>query len=89
MATAKQKETAWENAAKIRGKDPDKYRRDPAGNEIFKASYGKVTPMGWEVDHIKPTSRGGSDATVNLQALNTGVNRSKQASLVQASRHSK
>lgn len=79
MATAKQKETVWNNATKVRGKDPDKYRRDPAGNVIFKGSF----------DHIKPTSRGGSDATVNLQALNTGVNRSKQDSLFKPSRHSK
>lgn len=89
MATAKQKETAWENAAKVRGKDPDKYRRDPARNVMFKDSYGKTSPMGWEVDHIKPAARGGSDATVNLQALNTRVNRSKRDSLVKPSRHSK
>jgi len=43
--------------------------------------------MGWEVDHIKPSNKGGSDATINLQALNTSVNRSKGDSLVKKSRH--
>ena len=45
--------------------------------------------MGWEVDHIKPKARGGSDATRNLQALNTSLNREKGDSLVKKSRHSK
>ncbi len=45
--------------------------------------------MGWEVDHIKPITRGGSDTTVNQQALNVSVNRSKGNTLVKKSRHSK
>jgi len=89
MATEGQKEKAWNNAKEIRGKDPDFYRQDPYGNTMYKLSYGKGTTMGWDVDHIKPSSRGGSDATVNLQALNSSVNRSKQDSLVKRSRHSR
>ena len=45
--------------------------------------------MGWVVDHIKPIAKGGSDATVNLQALKTAVNREKSDSLQKKSRHSK
>lgn len=63
MATKDQIEKAWENAKEIRGKDPDKYRQDPYGNQMYKPSYGKSSEMGWEVDHIKPQSKGGSDAT--------------------------
>ncbi|WP_425272587.1 HNH endonuclease [Polycladidibacter hongkongensis] len=44
--------------------------------------------MGWDLDHIKPKSRGGSDSTRNLQALNAPLNRSKGDSLVKKSRHS-
>lgn len=89
MATKEQKEKAWNNAQTIRSKDPDLYRKDPYGNVMYKPSNGKSSAMGWDVDHIKPVSRGGSDATLNLQALNTSVNRSKGNTLVKKSRHSK
>lgn len=89
MATKDQIDKAWESAKKLRGEDPDKYRQDPYGNKMYKNSYGKSSEMGWEVDHIKPEAKGGSDAVRNLQALNTGVNRSKQDSLQKKSRHSK
>ncbi|MCP4608754.1 MAG: HNH endonuclease [Planctomycetes bacterium] len=85
----KQIDAVWDKAKKIRGKDPTLYRKDPYGNAMNYNSYGKSSKMGWEVDHIKPSARGGSDAIRNLQALNTGMNRSKGASLVKKSRHSK
>ena len=87
MPTKDQIEKSWEKAKKIRGEDSDQYRQDPYGNKIRKNSYGKDTEMGWEVDHIKPKARGGSDATQNLQALQTEVNREKGDSLVKKSRH--
>lgn len=89
MATQEQKDKAWKSADKIRGEDPDLYRRDPYGNTMYRHSYGKSSGMGWEVDHIVPVGRGGSNATRNLQALNTSVNRSKGDTLVKRSRHSK
>jgi 5-methylcytosine-specific restriction endonuclease McrA len=89
MATQGQIDKAWENAKKIRGKDPDKYRQDPYGNTMYKGSYGKNSAMGWHVDHITPESKGGSDETRNLQALNVSVNLSKGNSLHKKSRHSK
>ena len=89
MATNTQKEKTWNNANKVRGKDPVKYRQDSYGNEIFKPSYGKDSDMGWEVDHIKPQSKGGSNSTRNLQALHTSVNRSKGNDQRKKSRHSK
>ncbi len=46
MATKDQIEKAWENAKEIRGKDPDKYRQDPYGNQMYKPSYGKSSEMG-------------------------------------------
>ncbi|WP_298976258.1 HNH endonuclease domain-containing protein [uncultured Roseobacter sp.] len=33
--------------------------------------------MGWQVDHIWPRSKGGSDARRNLQALQTSANKRK------------
>jgi 5-methylcytosine-specific restriction endonuclease McrA len=89
MATNDQKQKAWESATTVRGKNPDLYRKDPYGNVMYKPSYGKMSQMGWDVDHITPQSKGGSDATRNLQALNASVNRSKGDSLQKKSRHSK
>jgi len=89
MATREQIDKAWTNAKEIRGKNPAKYRQDPYGNLIYRDAYGKDSGRGWEVDHIKPVTRGGSDATRNLQALNTRVNREKGDSLVKRNRHSK
>jgi hypothetical protein len=33
--------------------------------------------MGWHIDHIKPSSKGGSDNPRNLQALQAHANMSK------------
>lgn len=89
MATNKNQDSVWGKAKKIPGKDPEKYRQDPYGNTMKRDSFGKNTVQGWEIDHIKPTARGGSDDIRNLQALKTEVNRSKSDSLVKKSRHSK
>lgn len=41
--------------------------------------YSKV-PQGYEVDHIVPLSRGGTDATYNMQLLPKSVHKAKTAS---------
>ena len=71
------KEIAWENAHIIRGKNPDVYRKDDYGNEIYRSSYGKQSTKGWEVDHRHPVSKGGTDVPRNLQAVQWKENRSK------------
>jgi len=43
--------------------------------------------MGWEIDHIKPKSKNGSDNIRNLQALKTSTNRQLSNSIVKKSRH--
>ena len=81
------KDDVWDKAKEIRGKDPDLYRRDPYGNEIYKPSYGKDSEKGWEIDHIKPVSEGGSDHLRNLQAMQTAQNRELGDSTDKKSRH--
>jgi hypothetical protein len=77
MVTKSAKEAAWDRASKMRGKNPDQYRRDELGNPMFKQSYGKASDMGWEIDHRKPVAKGGTDDPRNLRALNTQANRKK------------
>lgn len=67
----------WEKGQPIRGKDPDLYRKDIYGNSMYKPSYGKTSEMGWNVDHSKPQSKGGTDHLNNLQPMNSRANSSK------------
>lgn len=87
MTDKKLIDKVWDKAKPVRGEDPKKVRQDPYGNKIRKAQFGKTGPQGWEADHIKPTSKGGSDALVNLQALQTKKNRELGDSIRKRSRH--
>ena len=72
-------EAVWRKAAVLPGVDPRLRRMDACGALIDRNAYGVTTPYGtgWEVDHIMPVSRGGSDAFVNLQPLQWENNRRK------------
>ena len=78
MATRREREIAWQRAQKVPGKNPNVYRQDVFGNEIYKPAYGKQGKKGWEVDHSNPLSRGGTDSPRNLQAMQTRANRRKR-----------
>jgi len=67
----------WEKAKRIPGKDPNLFRHDATGKEIYKPSYGKNSEKGWEVDHKKPVDKGGTDNLRNLQPLQTKENKEK------------
>ena len=83
------KELVWEKAKPMRSKPPGQYRLDPYGHTIRRDSYGQKSATGWEIDHIKPKSKGGSDDIRNLQAMQWEANREKADSMVKKSRHSK
>jgi 5-methylcytosine-specific restriction endonuclease McrA len=83
------KDKVWNLAKTINGKDSNMYRKDPAGTQIYYSLYGKNGKQSWEIDHIKPIKKGGSDCLRNLQALNSHINKSKGDSLQKPSRHSK
>ncbi|MDQ2973663.1 MAG: HNH endonuclease [bacterium] len=53
------------------------WRYDVCGRLVRWQDYGKTTQYGWEIDHINPVARGGSDDITNLQGLHWSSNRSK------------
>ena len=77
MSYQKKKNDVWNKGKTIRGKNPDSYRKDKLGNEMYYPSYGKNSPMGWEIDHSKSQSKGGTDHLNNLQPMNTEANKQK------------
>lgn len=58
------------------------FRVDVCGALMSWDEYGNIgSPLGWEVDHIIPKSRGGTNTASNLQALHWRNNRAKSDSL--------
>lgn len=68
----------WEKGAPIQNYDPALWRRDKCGHAIKRTEYGNTqSQYGWEVDHMKPVAKGGSDDLNNLQPLFWETNRDK------------
>lgn len=67
----------WAKAKPVKGRDPNVYRKDDNDNLIHRDSYGKEGKSGWEIDHFKPQSKGGSNDIRNLRPLHWKDNRKK------------
>jgi len=65
----------WKKAKRIPGRNA--IRGDICGTKIFRSDYGKTDDFGWEIDHIKPVSKDGTDDFSNLQPLHWKNNRRK------------
>lgn len=61
----------------IAGYDAAIWRRDITGHAMKFSEHGNEGEYGWEIDHIKPKAKHGSDELSNLQPLWWSNNRSK------------
>lgn len=77
MTTETKKDQVWDKGRRIRGKDPEHWRKDVTGKPIRRSAYGTQGKYGWEIDHKYPKSKGGSDDLQNLQPLHWEENRKK------------
>ena len=75
--TEKELDKIWAKGKSHSGKGDDATCKDAMGNKIRRGSYGSLTKMGWEVDHINPKAKGGSDDISNLRPLHWEANREK------------
>jgi len=77
-----QKQIAWNKAQIVPGRDSNMIRKDACGAWIKWVDYGDTnSEWGWEIDHIHPVARGGTDHPDNLQALHWKNNRAKGDSI--------
>lgn len=68
----------WRKGRTIDGYDPNTWRYDRCGQPMKYGEHGNTdSKHGWEVDHIKPASKGGTDDLSNLQPLQWDNNRRK------------
>ncbi|MDE6695787.1 MAG: HNH endonuclease [Muribaculaceae bacterium] len=72
-------QNVWDKGSVVNGYNPFKWRIDQYGTLICWSYYGdRRSKYGWEIDHIKPISKNGSDCLCNLRPLHWHNNASRQ-----------
>ncbi|MCG2679424.1 MAG: HNH endonuclease [Kiritimatiellae bacterium] len=68
-------EAVWKKAEELSGHMA--FKKDTCSAIIKRDDYGKTGSFGWEIDHIKPVAKEGTDDLSNLLALHWENNRYK------------
>ncbi|MDH3251533.1 MAG: HNH endonuclease [Ignavibacteria bacterium] len=68
-------ETVWRKGDAEPGYET--FRKDRCGASMARGAFGKMTEYGWEIDHVVPVTKGGTDDLANLQPLHWENNRHK------------
>jgi hypothetical protein len=75
------KRNVWNKGRTIPGAAAAAWRTDPQGWIIHFDDHGNhASPYGWEMQHLLPKSRGGTDQLFNLQPVNVSRRREGQDS---------
>jgi len=70
-------EAVWQKGDIDPGFPADVFRKDICGATIHRQRHGQQVQWGWEIDHIRPVSEGGTDSIINLRPLHWANNRAK------------
>jgi hypothetical protein len=69
--------TVWQNAKIVENLDATVWRKDACDAWINWNEFGKESAYGWEIDHVLPVCKNGTDNTINLRAMHWKNNRCK------------
>lgn len=76
-ATYKVGTTTYQTGQYYRSGSPKVERSESVRRQFLLSQGYSTTPRGYEVDHIVPLSRGGADASYNMQLLTIEAHRAK------------